>query len=290
MLMLRVGGVPEHYNLPWHLLKESGTLEDLGVDLEWRDYYGGTGQMANHLRTGELDIAVLLTEGMISDILKGSDARILKVFVKSSLEWGVHISESEHTKLTNIEDPITFAISKEGSGSHLMALLYAQQNGIPVSNLKFEEVGSVDGAMEAFKNQTVDAFLWEKFTTEPYCEANNLKRVDSIHTPWPCFVVAARPKYYEKYHQQIEQVLEGVFTQATNLKENPSAIKLITDRYNLSSESAEKWFEKVAWGQGENLSDQEIENVIDNLKESTDLLDDFSKTEMEFVLNGQVTP
>ncbi|MEZ5342051.1 MAG: hypothetical protein R2706_11565 [Acidimicrobiales bacterium] len=44
---LRLGGVPEHYNLPWHLALASAELADL--DLDWTDQLGGTGQMLSGL-------------------------------------------------------------------------------------------------------------------------------------------------------------------------------------------------------------------------------------------------
>ena len=64
MNRLRIGGVPEHFNLPWLRLAESGALDDLGV--AWRDVPEGSGAMAAALRAGELDAAMLLTEGAVS--------------------------------------------------------------------------------------------------------------------------------------------------------------------------------------------------------------------------------
>ena len=35
---IRIGGVPEHYNLPIHLAKEAGAFSKRGIDLEWTDF------------------------------------------------------------------------------------------------------------------------------------------------------------------------------------------------------------------------------------------------------------
>lgn len=277
MSMLRIGGVAEHYNLPWHLLQESGKLENIGVELRWKDCPGGTGEMTNLLNKDQLDMAVLLTEGMVADKLKGSKTRILKVFVKSKLEWGVHVSKKDSTPLTQ-KNQITFAISRLGSGSHHMALLYAQQQGITSDKIVFKEVGSIDGAMDAFKNDEADAFLWERFTTEPYCDEHNLKRADSIHTPWPCFVIAVRPDYYETNRQEVSSLLVELFKQASDLKGNPSAVEIIADRYDLSEERVAHWFENVEWGNGEDLSEADVENVVNNLKGFNELEIDTSNT------------
>jgi hypothetical protein len=42
--VVRVGGVDEHFNLPWKLAIEAGAFETLGVDLVWHDCPGGTGE------------------------------------------------------------------------------------------------------------------------------------------------------------------------------------------------------------------------------------------------------
>lgn len=270
MLQVKIGGVAEHYNLPWHLLNESGELAGIDVEMQWCDCPGGTGEMTKLLATGQLDLAVLLTEGMVADKLKGSKTRILKVFVKSSLEWGVHVAED--SVRIDEKDELTFAVSRLGSGSHHMAQQYAHHQEIPASKIRFREVGSLEGAIKAFNSGETDVFLWERFTTEPYCKAHKLKRIDSIHTPWPCFVIAARPDFYQSHQQQIDEVFKLVFSYADKLKNDPSAVDMISHRYDLPGERVAKWFEKVEWGSGENLSDIEIETVVNNLKHSGDLV------------------
>ena len=36
MIKLRVGGVPEHFNLPWHLALEAHRFESLDIELTWQ--------------------------------------------------------------------------------------------------------------------------------------------------------------------------------------------------------------------------------------------------------------
>ena len=80
-----IGGVPEHFNLPWYLALEQGLFQQQNVNLTWTDYPGGTGAMAKDLRAGTLDIAVLLTEGIVADIAKGNESKIVQVYVESPL-------------------------------------------------------------------------------------------------------------------------------------------------------------------------------------------------------------
>ena len=80
---LKIGGVPEHFNLPWRLAIEEGKFSEIGLELHWSDMTGGTGQMIKGLDIGSLDIAVLLTEGITKAILDGLPAKIIQVYVNS---------------------------------------------------------------------------------------------------------------------------------------------------------------------------------------------------------------
>ena len=71
-MKLRVGGVPEHFNLPWHLCIENGEFDEIAIDLQWTDVPEGTGKMCQMLREGETDIAVILSEGIVKDIAAGN--------------------------------------------------------------------------------------------------------------------------------------------------------------------------------------------------------------------------
>ena len=65
MKKIKIAGVPEHFNLPWHLAIEDGAFENRGIDLEWTEVPEGTGRMCTMLREGETDIAIILTDGIV---------------------------------------------------------------------------------------------------------------------------------------------------------------------------------------------------------------------------------
>jgi hypothetical protein len=44
------------------------------------------------LRDGETDIAVILTEGIVKDIVAGNPSKIVQVYVESPLIWGIHVA------------------------------------------------------------------------------------------------------------------------------------------------------------------------------------------------------
>ena len=110
--VIRIGGVPEHFNLPIHLAKENGEFAAKGIDMQWTTYKGGTGQMTQALRNNEVDVCILLTEGIISDIIKGNASKIVSIYVKTPLIWGVHTGAKN--ELDNYQDIYSrqYAISR----------------------------------------------------------------------------------------------------------------------------------------------------------------------------------
>ena len=79
---IRIGGVPEHFNLPIHLAMENESFQKRGVEVQWTDFYGGTGEMTRAMRKGDCDLCIVLTEGIIADIVDGfsrDTAGILKM-------------------------------------------------------------------------------------------------------------------------------------------------------------------------------------------------------------------
>lgn len=48
---VRVGGVPEHFNYPWHLAQERGLFAKHGVNVQWVEQKEGTGQMIKSVRS-----------------------------------------------------------------------------------------------------------------------------------------------------------------------------------------------------------------------------------------------
>ena len=43
LIQFQVGGVPEHFNLPWKKAIEESRFENQGISVSWQDYHGGTG-------------------------------------------------------------------------------------------------------------------------------------------------------------------------------------------------------------------------------------------------------
>jgi ABC-type nitrate/sulfonate/bicarbonate transport system substrate-binding protein len=271
MKRFKIGGVPEHFNLPWKLAIEERKLVDLGVELHWSDMTGGTGQMIKGIQTGTLDIAVLLTEGITKSILQGLDAKIVTVFVTTPLRWGIHVPYNSDIQTVKQLENQTFAISREGSGSHLMTYVRAKQEGWNLKDLKFNVVGDVYGGLWALENNQAQAFLWEKYTTFPFTEQKKCRYIDEVITPWPCFVIAVRSELLKENEVLLNTVFESVNQEAKALKENPNAAEIIAWRYNLKLEQTKSWLSETDWNYDNSLMKDSIEYVVNTL-ESLELI------------------
>ena len=280
MKRFKIGGVPEHFNLPWKLAIEERKLVDLGVELHWSDMTGGTGQMIKGLQTGTLDIAVLLTEGITKSILQGLNAKILTVYVTTPLRWGIHVPYNCDIQTVKQLENQTFAISREGSGSHLMTYVRAKQEGWNLKDLKFNVVGDVYGGLWALENNQAQGFLWEKYTTYPFTEQKKCRYIDEVVTPWPCFVIAVRSELLEENEALLKTVFERVHQEAKALKENPNAAEIIAWRYNLKLEQTKSWLNETDWNYDNSLMKDCIEKVVNTL-ESLDLISAVEKENWE---------
>jgi len=240
-------GVPEHFNLPWHLAIESGAFDRAGIDLEFQDIPEGTGEMMRGLRDKTFDIAVVLAEGGVAALLDGNPSRMVKVFVESPLIWGIHVAaDSPINNVEQIRDQ-RYAISRFGSGSHLMAIVDAAERDWPTENLQFEKIGNLEGARGALANGQADVFFWERFTTAPYVQSSEFRRVGERRTLWPAFVICVRDDMLENDSARIKSILEIVNESCADLMADPEACELISSRYDLRLPDVQDWFAKTKW-------------------------------------------
>ncbi len=250
MKALRVGGVPEHFNLPWRLALEAGAFEAAGVPVRYTDYPGGTGAMAQALAEGELDLALMLTEGATLDILRGGDHRLVKVWVSSPLVWGIHVPAGSGIRGTAGLAGGRIAISRHGSGSHLIAVVDAQARGRDPESLEFVVVNDLEGARAALAEGRAEVFLWERHMTQPLVDAGEFRRVGERVVPWPAFVASVRTRVIGRRGEEVRSVLDIASRWARRLKRRAGAAQEISERYGLEKASARSWLETVHWPAG----------------------------------------
>lgn len=247
---LRVGGVPEHFNLPWRLAINDNAFARTGATVVYSDYPAGTGELTRALRDGELDVALVLTEGAVADILHHDKNRLVKVYVTSPLVWGIHVAApSDITSIAAIRGK-RVAISRYGSGSHLIAIVDAAERHWPTDDMDFVVVDNLDGARKALASGKADVFLWERHMTQPLVETGEFRRVGQREVPWPAFAVSVRRQILGSHAQEIRAVLDIVARYAAKLKRRKTAPLLIADTYGIRLADADKWLNSVRWGVG----------------------------------------
>lgn len=266
MKKVNIGGVPEHFNLAWYLTLKNGEYKEEGINLRWHDYYGGTGAMCKGLRDGDIDIAVILTEGIIKDIIAGNPSKIVQTFVQTPLIWGVHVAHNSDYKTNEDLKGTKAAISRYGSGSHLMAYINAQNNNWNLdTDLDFEVIKNLNGAVEGLTNGAADYFLWEKYTTKPIVDDGIFRRIDDCPSPWPCFVIAVREDFIENHTDDLKTILEIINATTSEFKDIPSIDRMIANRYEQQIEDVQDWLAITEWSQ-ELIDEATVMNVQKELK------------------------
>lgn len=151
--------------------------------------------MTKKLSTEEINVAVALTEGIVSKaisqrleiwkkslcrnshsstkssstidlqpptLVKEQDSEKLIYLVggytKSPLTWSIAVAPN--STITSVHHLKKIGISRYGSGSHIMAIVLAQQLGI---SFEFVVCNDIRGLIDAVTAATCDAFLWYDF-------------------------------------------------------------------------------------------------------------------------------
>ncbi len=240
---LRLGGVPEHFNLPFHLLQAEGAA----VPFAWQDYPGGTGAMFQALDADSIDAALVLTEGAAAYLAKGGQAIVPGFWVETPLIWGIHTgASSPYHKLADLRGK-PFAISRKGSGSQLMTYLLARREGWPAESVSFVEVGNLAGAVQALTHVEAAGFLWERYTTHPLVANGTFRHLGDLPAPWPAFALAVRPDIWAARADQIRTLMAQALQRAHQLAQDPTAPQQIATHYGLDEAQAQAWLSQTRW-------------------------------------------
>lgn len=264
MTTIKIAGVPEHFNLPWHLCIENGEFTSHNIDLQWTDVPEGSGKMCEMLRDGAADMAVILTEGIIKDIVAGNKSKVVQIYVKSPLIWGIYVDfNSNYNTIQDLKNKKA-AISRLGSGSQLMTYVNAKNQGWNTDNLSFEIVNTIDGAVDALQNQKADYFMWERFMTAALVEKSIFKKIADCPSPWPCFVIAVSDKILKLHPQIIKNILQIINAKTLYLKNSDNVKNIIAKRYDLKVHDAEEWLKSTQWSQ-QNINIEMLNKIQNQL-------------------------
>jgi len=193
------------------------------------------------------------------DILKGSNNRLVSVYVETPLIWGIHVAADG--AITDVEEGQRVAISRYGSGSHLIAVVDTMARGFDPAALQFVVIDNLEGARTALAEGRADIFLWERHMTQPLVDCGEFRRVGEREVPWPAFVVSARRDFLDAHATRLRAVLKIVASYCVTLKHGHGSAKLISDTYGIALADAERWLAGVQWADHHERPTKALERV-----------------------------
>ena len=202
---------------------------------------------------------------IIKDIIDGNPSSIVQTFVETPLIWGIHVADKSEFKTIKDIKGTRAAISRYGSGSHLMAYINAKNNNWNLdTDLNFEVIKNLTGAVEGLTNGDADYFMWEKFTTKPLVDDGTFRRIGECPSPWPCFVIAVRDEFIENNKEELKIILDIINTTTLDFKSIPSIDRTISNSYDQEIEDVQEWLSITEWSQ-DVIDEKTIEKVQDEL-------------------------
>ena len=257
---LRVGGVPEHFNLPWQLAAERDVFSNYDIDLSWTMYAGGTGAMTQAISNGTLDIAVLLTEGFIAAASDGLEACVAKVYIDTPLVWGIYTGAQSSLQSVDTFQQKQIAISRFGSGSHLMSMIHASERNEEIVDDQFQIVNSLHGGVNALVDSRADLFYWEKFMTRPHVQRGEVKSVGEFSAPWSSFLIIAGNKVMREKEQAVKRLLEIMNGECITFKQDVHSAIHLSKRFDMTLPEAHNWLQHTQWNYNFEVSRTSLEN------------------------------
>ncbi|WOO85096.1 uncharacterized protein LOC62_06G008595 [Vanrija pseudolonga] len=243
---LRVGWHREHFLSPLLQL----ATQDNGRHFELVECPGGTGEMQVKLASGEIDVAIALTDALIAGLANGQDAyKLVGRYIASPLRWAIVTGkESKYTEVSQLKGT-TFGISRLGSGSQVMASVLAlRENWAPAEYPKFEVEGQFKPLRDSVNSGKTSVFLWEWFTTKPFVDSGEVRFIGSVETPWPSWSFAASTKANDHAVANFLSALQPHVREfdAPSSREGPD-IAFVSRTFGLTEEDTKEWLQTVKW-------------------------------------------
>lgn len=234
--------------------------------------------MISALKAGEVDLIVALTEGLVGDIAQqlqsqspSSSLKILGTYVESPLVWA--ISTGAHSAFNEVADlrGQSIGISRFTSGSHLMTCVLASQRGWAQSDVKYVVLGSFADLRAGVNAGTAAAFMWEHFTTKPFNDSGEIRRIGQIVTPWgPCFMLcSSRSVLADPVKRAALHAVQRALQDACRLfHSTPGMADEVAKRYGLRPEDAKAWYDAVRITASGVVAESTLEGALQALKDA----------------------
>lgn len=263
-MTIRLACVPEQVNIPVDMVKELRIDAKYNVDLQVLSVPEGTGKMLTMLENGEADIAMTVSDAFIVANAKGRAVELVGTWVSSPLVWAVAASPALPKEITSVSalyahrqkltgDPackLRVGISRPGSGSQTMATYMAMLHELDYEHgLEFVVANNFDNLKRGICEDAFDLFLWETFTTKPDFDANILRKLDDVSTPWPAFSLVAGTSLSSRLRSAAVDRLFPALTEAAMLfvKDEETSVAKIVTEFGHQSQDARLWLSSVAY-------------------------------------------
>ncbi|KAL1674217.1 hypothetical protein EV122DRAFT_221087 [Schizophyllum commune] len=246
MAPLRIGYVREHFCSP--LLQFEA--DDKGETFTLVECPSGTGQLISRLTNDEIDVAIALTDPLISGIAKGSQAyKLVGSYVSTPLNWAVITGKDTPYKTISDLKGTTLGISRPGSGSQTMAYVMALQQGWPTDDLKFQVNNDIHNLVASVNDGSTSAFMWEWFTTKPWLDRGEVRFIGSVPTPWPSWMIAAHPT--RAAPDALSAFLSSLTKYVVDFNSDESRatknVPFIKEKFGYPEEDIKAWMKTVAY-------------------------------------------
>lgn len=161
-----------------------------------------------------------------------------------------------------------------------MAVVLALKRGWDAqSDAKFKVIGKFKSLRDAVNADPEDesfchAFMWEKFTTKPFHDTGEVRKIGSIVTPWPCFMMAALKTTLDDVNKcnEIRKVIAAVNEAAAIFRrEREEMPATIAKHYSLSEADAKEWYSTVDIVAHKEVSAQALQTALDTLCDAGEL-------------------
>lgn len=105
---------------------------------------------------------------------------------------------------------------------------------------------------DAVNDGSSDYFMWETFTTKPYHDSGEIKRIGQITPPWPAFMFAAHTELLaDKQQEDLTKVLKAI-QKATKVfmdQKEDESVKRVMDILKYPEEDVRRWFKTVHYAE-----------------------------------------
>jgi hypothetical protein len=156
-------------------------------------------------------------------------------------------------------------------------LLANDRNWSAQTDVILKPLGGLGDLLDGIKTGAADSFLWETFTTKPYCDQGlvrfvhevapviSFRKVDEVVTPWPCFVVAVRSELLSSQRPALKKLLSAIQESCSEFKKTSKSLKYISKESKLSLEDSKTWFDQVEFSYDGKISRKVLRDAVDVL-------------------------